>query len=132
MLEEDLQDRADNQTRFYVVRKPDPTAVREKEIEEDPGEQEREVEQVDQNWKTAILFRTRNQPGALVDVLKAFSTRGVNLSKLESRPGEDPWTYRFFLELEDRGDRGAAGEAVEEARSAAQELQVLGIFRRLA
>lgn len=130
VLQEDLQDRADNQTRFYVVRKHGPTASSRGE-KEAAGANE-EVDEAEQSWKTAILFRTRNQPGALVDVLKAFSSRGVNLSKLESRPGEDPWTYRFFLEFEDRGDRGAAGEAVEKARSAAQELRVLGIFRRLA
>lgn len=126
VLQEGLQDRADNQTRFYVVRGPksDPLSA-----EEEAGE---EADRSEESWKTAILFRTRNQPGALVDVLKAFSTRGVNLSKLESRPGDDPWTYRFFLELEDRGDRGTAGDAVEEARSVAQELRVLGIFRRLA
>lgn len=125
VLQEDLQDRADNQTRFYVVRRP-----REVREEGGPTTSERAIES-DQKWKTALLFRTRNEPGALVDVLRAFSTRGVNLSKLESRPGEDPWTYRFFLELEDRGDRGEARDAVEEARAAAQELQVLGVFRLL-
>ncbi|MFW6199295.1 MAG: prephenate dehydratase [Gemmatimonadota bacterium] len=148
VLLEDLQDRADNQTRFYVVRRPEAGEPRRdeeggeetvgrattkgrggKEDRPAPGESAPEAED---RWKTAILFRTRNEPGALVDVLHAFSVRGVNLSKLESRPGEDPWTYRFFLELEDRGDRGTAREAVREARAAAQELRVLGVFRRLA
>ncbi|MDX1566580.1 MAG: prephenate dehydratase domain-containing protein [Longimicrobiales bacterium] len=142
VLQEDLQDRADNQTRFYVVRRPEEGLPEEGgrgggATEEGggpdgralPGEPSPDSED---RWKTAILFRTRNEPGALVDVLQSFSTRGVNLSKLESRPGEDPWTYRFFLELEDRGDRGAARDAVAEARAAAQELQVLGVFRRLA
>lgn len=145
VLQEDLQDRPDNQTRFYVVRKAsrgestprsptggsaDAHPPRRSGLTSDDG-QERDGGS-EGRWKTAILFRTRNEPGALVDVLQAFSSRGVNLSKLESRPGEDPWTYRFFLELEDRGDRGAARAAVDEARNAARELQVLGIFRRWA
>lgn len=138
VLQEDLQDRPDNQTRFYVVRK-DGQGGRGAEVAGEsppstsstPGDP-RTDDAKGGRWKTAILFRTRNEPGALVNVLQAFSSRGVNLSKLESRPGEDPWTYRFFLELEDRGDRGTALEAVEEAREAARELQVLGIFRRWA
>lgn len=148
VLASDLQDRPDNQTRFYVVGR--------REGEEEPRPPTESGDQADAErrrgpaggttetgtgrpeapgdrdpaWKTAILFRTRNEPGALVRVLQAFSERSVNLSKLESRPGEDPWTYRFFLEFEDRGDRGAAREAVREAAAAARELKVLGIFPR--
>lgn len=120
VLREDLQDRPDNQTRFYLVRRGDEEAApREPTEDEDEG-----------SWKTALLFRTRNEPGALVNVLRAFSRRDVNLSKLESRPGDDPWTYRFFLEFEDRGDRGPARAAVREAADACRELRVLGVFRR--
>lgn len=145
VLREELQDRPDNQTRFYLVRRRDEEERdRGRDDEREPGRHDdagpgRDVrrpspgsdsEADTDEWKTALLFRTRNEPGALVNVLRAFSRRDVNLSKLESRPGDDPWTYRFFLEFEDRGDRGPAREAVREAASAARELRVLGVFRR--
>lgn len=120
ILATDLQDRDDNQTRFYVVRK------------REGGRSAHPSDGGGAGWKTALLFRTRNEPGALVRVLRAFSSRGVNLSKLESRPGEDPWTYRFFLEFEDRGDRDAGREAIREARGETRELRVLGVFPRWA
>ena len=120
ILADGLQDRDDNQTRFYVVRQRNGEG-------DGPG-----AEDEGAGWKSSLLFRTRNEPGALVRVLQAFSKRGVNLSKLESRPGEDPWTYRFFLEFEDRGDRGAAREAIEEARGETRELRLLGVFPRWA
>lgn len=124
VLATDLQDRADNQTRFYIVRRRTADENGGRVAPYPPAEEK------GTSWKTALLFRTRNEPGALVRVLQAFSKREVNLSKLESRPGEDPWTYRFFLEFEDRGDRGAARDALREAAGESRELKVLGIFPR--
>ena len=70
----DVHDRADNETRFFVVSRAGP---------EHPGAK-------DGSLKTVLVFETANEPGALVDVLVPFAERGVNLTKLESRPAGTP------------------------------------------
>lgn len=110
VLAEDIQDRSDNQTRFLVVGRQGEAAA-----PPDPD-------------KLALVVTTENRPGALVQVLTAFAKRGINLSKLESRPGDEPWTYRFFVELETGAGEGVA-EALEEVRAVASGLRVLGRYR---
>ena len=110
----DVQDRADNQTRFYIL-------TREHTVQFEAG-----------RMKTALLLETKNQPGALVSVLRPLADAGVNLSKLESRPGETPWTYRFFLELDGAITDTAMQRALEHVRAAAAHVHVLGSFPVLA
>jgi prephenate dehydratase len=117
VLAADLQDRSDNQTRFLVIRTESAPPL--------PGE-ERDH---DGAWKTALLVETENRPGALVDILLPMSREGVNLSKLESRPGLTPWSYRFFLEFEGGADHENVGRALEEVRERARSVRVLGTFR---
>ncbi len=118
ILADGIQDRDDNQTRFYLVCARDDAGPPEPEAADDA------------EWKSAVLLRTDNEPGALYRVLRPLAERGVNLSKLESRPGADPWTYRFFLEFETRADREPGRSAVAAARAEAAELVVLGVFPR--
>jgi prephenate dehydratase len=111
----DVQDRADNQTRFYAVRRSD-------DVRDVTGPQRRG------GHKTVLFAETENRPGALVELLLPFAQRGVNLSKLESRPAPTPWTYRFFLELEGSADLAPVIESVAEARQGAKWLRILGSF----
>jgi prephenate dehydratase len=113
VLRPDLQDRDDNQTRFWLVGAwgtPRPTGP--------PTE----------GTKSLLAFVTRNRPGALVRVLRALSDAGLNLTSLVARPGSHPWTYRFLAETDGDLTRGAGAEAVEEARGHAVELRVLGPY----
>ena len=112
VLAQDIQDRADNQTRFFVLGRPGSEAF--------PGEPGAPT-------KTAVLCETPNEPGALLRLLEPFAQRGVNLTKLQSRPGPTPWTYRFFLEYASAQERESA-QAVAEARRRAVRLDVLGTF----
>lgn len=119
ILAADVQDRPDNQTRFYAVVGGDEVG----EVGTPPppagGRSGRK--------KTALLLETPNQPGSLVRVLEPFARRRINLSKLESRPGPVPWTYRFILEVECE-DPDAEDEALRDVDEAAASLRVLGRF----
>lgn len=113
ILEEELQDRDDNQTRFLLVRRltaagsgaPASAAT-----------------------KTAILFETLNQPGALLKVLQPLAAHGVNLTNLHSRPGGSPWTYRFFAEIEGPESAAQVQAALREAEAVTSSFRVLGSF----
>jgi len=116
VLATDLQDRSDNQTRFVVIRREDVPPLPE------------ESNHAEMGWKTALLVETENRPGALVDILLPMSQEGVNLSKLESRPGLTPWSYRFFLDFEGNAGEAAATRALEQLRARAHSVRILGTF----
>lgn len=118
VLAPDIEDRPDNQTRFLIAARrgaPRPPRV--------PAGNGR---------KTAVVLETANEPGALVKTLLAFAERGINLSKLESRPTGEPWTYRFFLEIDTDAATPNAHVALEDARKRCRTLRVLGSYDRAA
>ncbi|MDR1352090.1 MAG: 3-deoxy-7-phosphoheptulonate synthase, partial [Treponema sp.] len=50
--------------------------------------------------KASLVFSVPDEPGALFACLKIMSDRGINLSKLESRPIQGrPWQYQFYVDL---------------------------------
>lgn len=108
VLLEPLEDDPQNYTRFLLLaREPAP---------------------VQGASKTTLVVILRNRPGALHAALDVFAKRGVDLSKLESRPLRGrPWQYAFYLDV--LGDpSAAAGEAIAELRTLAEELRVLGSY----
>jgi chorismate mutase/prephenate dehydratase len=51
--------------------------------------------------KTSLLFSISHSPGSLYRMLRPFSEKSINLTKIESRPIKDkPWEYVFFLDFE--------------------------------
>lgn len=78
--------------------------------------------------KTSIAFRLKNLPGALFSALSVFATRGISLSKIESRPMRGrPWEYVFYADYL-RGNDKQAQQALEELGKAAEFVKVLGIY----
>jgi prephenate dehydratase len=70
-----------------------------------------------------------DHPGALVDALREFSSREVNLSRIESRPMRlGLGRYMFFCDLEGALADAAVGEAIEALRSKAESVRVLGSY----
>ncbi len=82
--------------------------------------------------KTSLSFATRNVPGALVRCLQLFADRGLNLSKLESRPlgGGQAWRYRFFLDVDAGLEDPALQAALAELEREAAVVRVLGTYPR--
>lgn len=102
LLATNVEDRSDNQTRFVVLERA-PTTL-------EPGIAA----------KTILMLEVDNKPGALVRTLTPLSAHGLNLTKIESRPTGEPWTYHFVLEFEhDAGDPRVAGALAEVQREAA-------------
>ena len=82
-------------------------------------------------WKTALLFwePAEDAPGWLVRCLAEFADRGVNLTRIESRPRrEGLGAYMFFVDLDGRAGEPAVAEAIEALRAHAAAVRVLGSF----
>ena len=82
------------------------------------------------NCKTSLLVYVLNQPGALSRVLGEFSLRGINLTKIESRPTRKKiGEYFFFIDIEGHRLEPKVKEALEEIKTVAQAVKVLGTYR---
>ncbi len=82
-------------------------------------------------WKTSLVFSElgADHPGALVEALSEFSSRGINLSRIESRPlRQGLGRYMFFCDLEGREDAEAVAEAIARLRTKAESVRVLGSY----
>jgi prephenate dehydratase len=114
VLHADVDDAAGNETRFVWLARAD---------QADPGEHG--------PWKTAIVFWGvgAEAPGWLVRCLSEFAFRGVNLTRIESRPRKQALgRYMFFIDLEGRRSEGPVAEALEALRGHVEHLRVLGSF----
>lgn len=81
---------------------------------------------------TAIVFAVSDSPGALHEMLKQFAERGVNLTKIQSRPtSTESWQYLFFVEVQGHAtDRPIVG-AIEEVRRHSKFFKVLGSYQAM-
>ena len=91
----------------------------------------RELEPLAPADKTSLLLELRHEPGSLYRCLRPFAERGLNLSKLESRPiGDRPWEYWFYLDVQAGiGDAGLAA-ALADLEAEAGRVQVVGSYAR--
>jgi len=111
VLAEGIQTDHENYTRFFVLEK-----------------HPRRIEDAD---KTSIAFVAKNVPGSLHACLGEFSKRGINLTKLESRPRRArPWNYVFFADFEGTMENPSCREAVGTLVTTAGFVKVFGSYRR--
>jgi prephenate dehydratase len=81
--------------------------------------------------KTSIVFWGSGDetPGWLVAVLNELASRGVNLTRIESRPGRVRLGhYRFFADLEGAADREPVAGALAALRDRVETIRVLGSY----
>ena len=80
--------------------------------------------------RTSLVFTTANEPGALLRALEPIARHEINLSKLESRPMGQPWTYRFFADLDHAAGDPRFDAAFTEMTNATQTCRLLGTYAR--
>jgi prephenate dehydratase len=112
ILERGIQDRKNNVTRFVIVAPSDAAAT---------GDD-----------KTSLAFTTyHDRPGSLVAVLQEFAARGLNLTKIESRPSRDALgVYVFLCDFQGHRTDPAVADALEAIREKTQTLHVIGSYPR--
>ncbi len=113
ILREGIEDEPNNVTRFVWIA---------------PSDSEPEG---DGSWKTSLVFSElgEDHPGALVEALREFSSRDVNLTRIESRPlRSELGRYMFFCDLEGRDTDSAVAEAIGALRAKAESVRVLGSY----
>ena len=82
-------------------------------------------------WRTSLVFSElgADHPGALVEALTVFSSRDVNLTRIESRPlRRGLGRYMFFCDVDGAADEPTVAEAIDALRAKAESVRVLGSY----
>ncbi len=104
-----IEDNPHNYTRFFILAKEDapPTG----------------------NDKTSVVFSVKHRPGTLFGFLKLLAEKGINLTKIESRPTrQKPWDYNFYLDFEGHRQDTVAAGVLARLEDYATFLKVLGSY----
>src|SRR5690242_19943984 len=116
LLVEGVEDQDDNVTRFVWIA---------------PKGAERVTGGGGTGSKTSLVFSEvgADHPGALVDCLREFSDRGINLTRIESRPlRQGLGRYMFFCDLEGEESDATIAEAIAALRTKAASVRILGSY----
>jgi len=113
ILRRDIEDDSENYTRFFVVGKNDATPT---------GKD-----------KTSIVFGTKHEPGSLHRALNELAIRGINLTKVESRPIRGtPWEYHFFVDFEGHRNDRPCSDALQALANSTTFVKILGSYPQSA
>jgi prephenate dehydratase len=117
VLLDGVEDHPDNETRFALLAR----AGRDGLTPDAPSADA---------WKTSIAFwGLPDAPGSLVSALEEFAQRGVNLSRIESRPRRQGLgRYIFFADLEGHVSEPPIAEALAAIEASAETLRILGCY----
>lgn len=115
ILVKNIQDKADNTTRFFVLgRKPSGPVGGGKDIT---------------SFAISLGDQASAHPGALLKMLMPMAERGINLSKIESRPSKKrPWDYYFFIDVTGHYDDPSMKEALAELQKFCPLVKWLGSY----
>jgi len=113
VLAESIQDDSENRTRFIVVERGQPAR---------PGS-------AGEEHKCSLAFVAAHRPGSLAQALDCFARRGINLTRLDSRPMKGrPFEYRFYLDFAVNGNAPAAEAALNDLEEASAEIRLFGTY----
>ena len=111
ILEEGIEDNAENYTRFLAIQKEAIVPASEA--------------------KTSIVFTLKNQPGSLFKAMSVFALRDIDLTKIESRPLQGkPWEYLFYIDFIGSTNEETSKRALDHLGEYALTLRVLGSYAR--
>lgn len=115
IVERNIQDKADNTTRFFVVgRKPSGPVGGGKDVT---------------SLIVSLGDEAASHSGTLLKMLNPFGQRGINLTKIESRPSKKrPWDYYFFLDVTGHHEDATMKEALAELRKFCPMVKWLGSY----
>ena len=109
VLVDEINDEADNSTRFIVV-------TNQKIFLKDAS-------------KISIEFELPHESGSLYNILSHFIYNDLNMTKIESRPVEGKqWEYRFFVDFDGNLEDAAVKNAIRGLREEARNLRILGNY----
>jgi prephenate dehydratase len=113
-LAADIGDRSDTVTRFVKVRRPGPLPA--------PTGADR---------TSIVAFLADDHAGALLEMLTEFAVRGVNLTRIESRPtGDGIGSYFFHIDCEGHVADARVGEAISGLHRVSADVRFLGSYPR--
>ncbi len=113
VLKDNINDHTNNETRFVIISKSAGECMK--------------------NCKTSLLVNVLNEPGALFQALKEFSLRGINLTKIESRPAKTKiGEYLFFIDIDGHYLEPRIQDALESIEKVSQSIKVLGSYPKAA
>ncbi|MDC5696691.1 prephenate dehydratase [Intrasporangium calvum] len=114
ILAEDIGDNRSAVTRFVLVARPgtlpEPTGA---------------------DKTTVVLFQRDDHAGGLLELLEQFAVRGVNMTRLESRPtGEAMGSYCFSIDFEGHLQDARVGETLMGLKRVCADVRFLGSYPR--
>jgi len=106
-----IEDRADNTTRFLVIGR---------HLLAPSGED-----------KTTLLMAGHEGPGLLYRLLQPFETHGVNMTRIESRPSSlGKWEYLFFVDIQGHAEDPPVAASLQDLKRVAKLFRILGSYPR--
>ncbi|MDD3179611.1 MAG: prephenate dehydratase [Opitutaceae bacterium] len=111
VLVDNIQDKADNMTRFFILgRQPSGSVGEGKD-------------------KSSFIISLSDEPGSLLRMLEPLSKRRINMTKIESRPSKKrPWDYYFFVDVSGHIEEPKLQAAVKELRRICPFVKWLGSY----
>jgi prephenate dehydratase len=114
VLRENIGDRSGAVTRFVLVSRPGPLPL---------------VTGADKT--SVVLFQRDDHPGGLLELLEQFATRGINLTRIESRPdGGRLGDYCFSIDCEGHVNDERVGETLMGLQRVCSQVRFLGSYPR--
>lgn len=109
--EENIEDKPNNYTRFLVLSK----------MQSEPTGHD----------GTSLIFSVKHVPGALYGILAEFANRGINLTKIESRPTKEvPWEYYFYVDFDGHRNDIEIRDLIRILEKKTTFIKILGSYKR--